>query len=68
MIPTKPIRPDDLPASPTPKPASDAVSREGTEEQAADVGSDRSVADSPAKNAPLEINEIEDLENDAEGG
>jgi len=68
MISAQPVRPDDLPASPKPNPASDVVPREGNDEQAADVSSDRSVEGGAGKRAPLEINEIEKLENDAEGG
>ncbi|HEV7609817.1 MAG TPA: hypothetical protein VGO61_20950 [Steroidobacteraceae bacterium] len=61
MNPSKPIKPD---------PVVEADSKEGIEgeEQAADVSSDRSVEGARTKRAPLPINEIEDLANDAEGG
>jgi len=46
------------------------VSKAGddAQEQDADVSSDRSAPGGPSKKAPLPINEIEDMENDAEGG
>jgi hypothetical protein len=68
--PTKPVSPERPNASAKPATAVDAVSKKGDDakEQDADVGSDRSADDSPAKKAPLTINEIEALEGDVEGG
>jgi hypothetical protein len=46
------------------------VPKEGDEaaEQDANVGSDRAVEGGPHRKSPLQINEIERLEGDVEGG
>jgi hypothetical protein len=69
MNPTNPPRAERPNASAKPDTAFDAAN-EGTDapEQGADVGSDRLDAGRASRKPPLEINEIEDLESDVEGG
>ena len=57
-------------ATPKPDTVPDAAAREGDDaaEQDANVGSDRAVEGSPDRKSPLQINEIERLESDVEGG
>ena len=57
-------------ATPKPDTAHDAASKEGDDaaEQDANVGSDRVVEDGPDRKSTLQINEIERLESDVEGG
>ena len=57
-------------ATPKPDTVPNAVPMDGDDaaEQAAHVGSDRVVEGGPERKSPLQINEIERLENDVEGG
>ena len=69
MNPIKPPRPERPNASAKPNTAVDAAQKGiDTPEQDADVGSDRLVEGRLSRKPPLEINEIEDLEGDVEGG
>ncbi|MEJ0086398.1 MAG: hypothetical protein WDO72_11980 [Pseudomonadota bacterium] len=70
MNPIQPISPERPNASAKPGTAVDAVSNQENEapEQDADVSSDRAAPGSAGAKSSLEINEIEDLESDVEGG
>jgi hypothetical protein len=66
--PTQPLDSARPNASGKPDTAVDAVSEKDRETPAADVGSDRMAQGNPGKKPPLDIEEIEDLEGDVEGG